>query len=85
MTIAFEVSKKLMAKQNGKVTYLTPTTDQITKIVINAESFVSALQEFYDFSKNHEDKFPALKTLPITKDDLDKLSSDLETIKKLPY
>lgn len=85
LEVAFKEAKKLTQKRRGKVTFLVPTTDQVTKIVTSAENCIDALRDFVKFAKEKEARFPVLKEEPITQDDIDKLVGDLEKIKKMPY
>lgn len=86
MKVSYTVAKELSKKDDsGKVQFLVPTAGQITKIIASSEDFISALDSFLKFAKQKESQFPRLKTIPLTQADLDKLNSDLNTIKKLTY
>ena len=82
---AYAVANKLQNKENGKVTFVVPTTDQVVKIVTSSGNFIKAFRDFVQFAKKEEVKFPVLKEQPITQDDIDRLVGDLEEIKRMPY
>lgn len=70
---------------SGKVQFLIPTIDQISKVVESSQDFISALEDFLKYAKQQEENFPKLKTVPLNQSNMDKLNKDLETVKELPY
>ena len=87
MEVSYKVAQSLTKKSDsgGKTQFLVPTTDQVAKIITSSEDFISALSNFLDFSKQKEGKFPQLKTMPLTQENVGKLKTDLSTVKNLPY
>ena len=87
MEESYKVAKKLTNKSGsgGKAQFLVPTTDQMATILTSSEDFISALNSFFEFAKQKESKFPRLKTIPLTQANLDKLKTDLNKVKNLPY
>ncbi len=84
--MSYEVGKEIMKKSDsGKVQFLIPTIDQISKVVESSQDFISALEDFLKYAKQQEENFPKLKTVPLNQSNMDKLNKDLETVKELPY
>lgn len=80
------MSKQLKKKDgSGKLSFAVPTTDQVTQLINSSEAILDALQKVISFADEKKKKFPALGTLPVGKDDVDKINGELQTIKKLPY
>lgn len=86
MQAAFTVAKQLMKKRKGaKPTFVVPNTGQVDQLITSTESIMQAIQEIITFVDAKKEKFPALGTFPVEKNDVDKINDELETIKKLPY
>lgn len=86
MQQAYDVAKQLKKKDaSGKVTFSVPTTGQVTQLIDSSAAILDALQKVISFADEKKKKFPALGTLPIGKDDVQKINGELQTIKKLPY
>ncbi len=85
MDAAYAVAKQLMDTTTKPPTFIVPTTDQITTIVTSCDGYVTALKGFVDFAAKEASKFPDLVSLPITGDTITKLTTDLNTLKQLPY
>lgn len=81
-----KVAKTLMTKgSDGKTKFLTPNAAQVSRVITNGQSLVDALRKFQGFATDESSKFPALKTLPMTKDDVDDLQQKLDAIKNMPF
>lgn len=81
-----KVAQELMQKTaDGKTTFLTPDADQVTRIIDNGQKLVDALRDFQAFAAEKSDEFPTLKTLPLTKQDVDSLQQKLDAIKNMPF
>ncbi len=80
--MAKELTKK---NEHGKVKFLTLTAGQISKVITSTEDFISALEDFLKLAKEKEQDFPQLKSIPLTKEKIDKLNSELKKIKDLPF
>ncbi len=82
---SYEVAKQLIDRSVNPPTFTIPTTDQVTTIVTSSDGFVNALKGFVDFAAQKASQFPDLKTLPVTQATITKLTTDLDTVKQLPY
>lgn len=86
MPQAFQVAKSLIKKDgSGKTKFSVPTSDQVGKLINSGEAVLDILQKIISFADEKKKRFPTLETLPIGKDDVDKLGDELKTIEKLPY
>lgn len=48
---AYAVANKLQNKENGKVTFVVPTTDQVVKIVTSSGNFIKASVILFNLPK----------------------------------
>ena len=81
----FDVAQKLKTKKDGKVLFNIPNAGEMSQVISKTESIVSNLKGLLKFAQQKEEKFPALKTLPVKTSDVDKVASDLKTVQNLPF
>ena len=85
-TAELTVAKELRSKTaDGKPTFLTPNAGQLTRVIGNGQALVDALRNFQAFAVDKSGEFPALKTIPMTKEDVDTLQQKLDAIKNMPF
>ena len=85
---ALNIAKELtVPKKAGskKLKCVVPTLDQVDEIINSSEAIVQTLEKIVDFADEKKKEFPPLETLPIKQSDVEKLFSDLEAVKTLPY
>ncbi len=70
---------------DGKTTFITPTAGQVAGVITSGQALVDALRKFQDFAAEKSSEFPTLKTLPMTKNDVDGLQQKLDDIKNMPF
>ena len=54
-------------------------------ILTSGQKLVDALRKFQDFAAEKSDEFSTLKSLPLTKSDVDGLQQKLDAIKSMPF
>ena len=82
MEIAKELSQK---SEDGKTTYKLPDYGQMARLVVHGQILVDALRNFQALAAERSSEFPVLKTLPMTKVNIDSLQQKLDAIKNMPY
>lgn len=82
---AFKAAQPLQTKINSKVSWEVPTAEDVGHLFEASEAFLTAFDNFRKFCVEHSSKFPVLKTLPLTQDDIDNIKSQLDAVKNMPF
>ena len=81
-----DTAKQLQTKtSDGKTTFLTPNASQVAMIITSGQKLVDALRNFQEFAAEKSNEFSTLKTLPLTKQNVDELQQNLDAIKDMPF
>nr|AIU94790.1 hypothetical protein [Phragmatopoma lapidosa] len=82
---SYQIAKKLQKKIDGNIEWDLPNADDISHLISSAEAYIKAFEDLRKFVADNVTKVPDLKTVPLTKEMLDDLTSQLETVKKMPF
>ncbi len=80
-----KVATPLQQKLDGKVSWNVPTADDVSKLLDASQAFVTAFDNFVKFVADKSGEIAALKTVPLTAQDVTDLQNQLEVVKKMPF
>lgn len=80
------VAKELMqTSEDGKKTFKIPDYGQVARITVHGQALVDALRNSQAFTAEKSGEFSVLKTMPMTKEDVDSIQQKLDAIKNMPF
>ncbi|KAJ8019929.1 hypothetical protein HOLleu_41718 [Holothuria leucospilota] len=71
--------------QDTTVSFETPTTEQIVTLINLLKKTLNGLKDFVNYANENKSKYPEVEDLPVSLDDMDELSAELQSIDLMPY
>ena len=79
------ILKIMVSLKTGKTSFSIPTSGQVASLTTNFDDFAAILPKLLVFANKEAEKYPTVKSFPLTQSDIDQLNDDLSTAKSLPF